>query len=386
MTKVKWCSRTRSYKFPNIRCEYECLKLTPIFEINPYFCVQTMFHTLQKAIGQKTDYVFAEDVSATGKKQFHTGTIAELQTIVSNRSTRHFYECLMEHRASRLFLDVDSTSSLDIHELVELLRAGIVAKFKQHEPNIQILDSSGPNKYSWHIIVTNVILKNVYHVGAFVRRLVLYMADSPLVAAIDTAVYTRNRMFRLEGSSKMGSSRVLRSLSEVPWWELLVQVSCAHPLICLEIDETEPVSTSQKPHNLFTDNGNGTWSPKTQRTHGGFLMDRNPLLTPILDWLDKYEQAKIIRHKIKLLETGYYVVPANSRKCYIANRTHKGNAIWYMIDLTEKKIYQRCLDDDCGKRRHLMNVPAEVWHKWSDAWMSVEPPSNNQNTLYNISY
>jgi len=164
-----------------------------------------MFPTLQKAIEQKSDYVFAEDVHQAGKKQLYTGTIAELQKIVNKTSQPHFYECLMEHRPSRLFIDVDSTRKLDINELVEMLRAGIAAKFAGIQPDIQLLDSTGPNKYSWHIIVTNVILKNVYHVGAFVRRLVLYMADSPLAAAIDTAVYTRNRMFRLAGSSKMGS-------------------------------------------------------------------------------------------------------------------------------------------------------------------------------------
>jgi hypothetical protein len=346
-----------------------------------------MFSTLQKAIERKSDYVFAEDVHKAGKKQFYTGTIQELQTIVEGvDGTPHFYECLMEHRPSRLFLDVDSSSPLDINTLVEILRAAIVAKYSNSQPDIQLLDSSGPNKYSWHIIVTNIILKNVYHVGAFVRRLVLYMDDSPLAAVIDTAVYTRNRMFRLPGSSKKGSTRVLRSNNGTPWQDLIVQIPCAHPLTCLEIDESEPTSTSHKPEDLFVDNGNDTWSPRGQRASGGSLLDRNTLLTPILDWLDRYEQSKTIRRKIKLLETGYYIVPANSRKCYIANRTHKGNAIWYMIDLTEKKIYQRCLDDDCGKRRHLMNVPPEVWHKWSGAWMFAEPPPNNQNTLYNISY
>ncbi len=344
-----------------------------------------MFLTLQKAIKQKSDYVFAEDVSTTGKKQFHTGTIGQIQTVIDKRPVAYFYECLLENRPSRLFLDIDSTEPLNINELVEMLQKAIVAKFNQHAPDIQILDSSGPDKYSWHIIVTNCILKNVYHVGAFVRRLVLYMVDSPLAAAIDTAVYTRNRMFRLAGSRKMGSTRVLRSNRS--WSELLVQVPGATGLICLEIDDSEPTSTSQKPHNLFVDNGNNTWSKSTPASRpGGSLLDINPWLTPILDWLDRHEQAKIIHRKIKLLETGYYIVPANSRKCYIANRTHKGNAIWFLIDLTERKIYQRCLDDECGKRRHLINVPSEVWQKWSRAWLCIEPPPNNQNTLYNISY
>lgn len=348
-----------------------------------------MFLTLQKAITRGGDYVFAEDVSTDGKKKFHAGSINQLKDIVSATQNPHFYECLMENRPSRIFLDVDSTTNICIDKLVSILLDAIHAKFNIQEPNIQVLDSSGLNKYSWHIVVTNVILKNVYHVGAFVRRLVLFAKNTEpvLAAAIDTAVYTRNRMFRMAGSSKMGSERILRSVSGTPWWELLVQFPCANPLICLEIDDSEPVSTSQKPEDLFMDNGNDTWSPKSGKNKpGGAFIDQNPLISPILDWLDRHEQSQIIRRKIKLLETGYYVVPANSRKCYIANRTHKGNAIWYMIDLTERKIYQRCLDADCGRRRHLMNVPISVWHRWTSAWMSVEPPPNNQNTLYNISY
>jgi len=352
-----------------------------------------MFLTLQKAIENRSDsdYIIAEDISTCGKKRFYTGTIQQLrsrQQLEKNQNT-HWYECLMEHRPSRLFLDIDSTVSLDIKRIVDVLQQAILAKFKINGV-IEILDSSGPNKFSWHIIVTNVILKNVYHVGAFVRRLVLFagpLVDAVDTAPVDTAVYTRNRMFRMAGSCKMGSTRVLRS--EKQWWELLIQVPCEHPLECLEIDESEPVSTSQKPRNLFRLNERNTWTRLSpQYSTLGSLTEQNPLLAPVLDWLDKHEQAQIIRRKVKLLETGFYVVPANSRKCYIANRTHKGNAIWYMIDLSTKRIYQRCLDDDCGKGRHLMKIDPSVWNKWSNAWMSIEPPvePNNQNTLFNISY
>lgn len=343
-----------------------------------------MFQTLQKAIENRSEYVIAEDISTCGKKHFYTGNITQLREIYDTKRQHHWYECLMENRPARLFIDVDSTIPFDIVQLVDILKQAIVVQFKLNQPNIEILDSTGLHKYSWHIVVTNCILKNVYHVGAFVRRLVLFMQASPLAAAVDTAVYTRNRMFRIAGSCKMGSERVLRS--EKPWWELFVQVPCENPLVCLEIDGSEPVSTSQKPNELFEATGENTWTSKSHRRTGGSVFNRNTLLAPILDWLDRHEHAQIIHRKIKLLETGYYIVPANSRKCYIANRTHKGNAIWYMIDLTERKIYQRCLDADCGKRRHLMDVPTSVWHKWTSVWMSVEPPPNNQNTLYNISY
>lgn len=342
-----------------------------------------MFTTLEKAIANQSDYIIAEDISTSGQKHFYTGTLEQLQLLYDRKETHHWYECLREHRPSRLFLDVDSTVPVDILHIVAVLKTCLYEKFKMTEPGIEILNSSGTNKYSWHLIVTNVILENVYHVGAFVRRLVLYMQDDPMASTIDTAVYTRNRMFRLPGSSKLGSTRVLQS--DKQWWELLVQVPCRHPLVCLEIDESVPVSTSQKPQELFYI-VNETWTRRSPYCSLSSSLNQNTFLSPIFDWLDKYEHAQIIRHKIKLLETGFYVVPAKSRKCYIANRTHKGNAIWYMIDMTSRKIYQRCLDDDCGKRQHLMTVTSTVWNKWSQACMYHEPPPNNKNTLYSKPY
>lgn len=358
-----------------------------------------MFTTLRRAIECGAEYVVAEDVSSDGKKQFYTGTLEKLRRVYQKKTNHHWYECLQENRTSRLFLDVDAKQSMNIEDVVVKLRAALDAFLKHKDiaitPVIEVLDSSGTHKFSWHIIVTNVIFKNVYHVGAFVRRLLLWYADCPDMQAIDSAVYTRNRMFRLPGSSKFGSLRVLRS--DKPWWKLLVQIPTAQPIECLEIDQSEPTSTSAPPHELFHEHEDGTWSafeaihPNWERTtpayaHRGSSTMSCGLIYPVLDWIDRHEHGETQRYKLKLLSSGKYCVSSKSRKCRIAGRTHKGNHIWYLLDLPNRQIVQRCLDADCGKQKHIIPCPEHIWDRWTTGWVSVEPAPNNQNTLYNISY
>lgn len=358
-----------------------------------------MFSTLHRAIERGDEYVVAEDVSSDGKKQFYTGTLEKLRRVYQTKTHHHWYECLQENRTSRLFLDVDAKQPLDIGGVVTKLNTALDAFLKHKgldvQPVIEVLDSTGTHKYSWHILVTNVIFKNVYHVGAFVRRLLLWYADCPDMQAIDSAVYTRNRMFRLPGSSKFGSPRVLRA--DKPWWQLLVQMPTVHPVDCLEIDQSVPVSTSAPPHELFREHEDGTWSAFASadgtwaRTAPAYAHRSSStmscgLISPVLDWLDRHEQGETQRHKLKLLESGKYCVSSKSRKCRIAGRTHKGNHIWYMLDLPNRQIVQRCMDAECGKRKHIIPCPEHIWDRWTAGWMSVEPAPNNQNTLYNISY
>lgn len=343
-----------------------------------------MFYTLSNAIENCTPdkLIMAEDVSASGQKQFYVGSLQRLQQIYDTKKEHHWYECLLEDRPSRLFLDIESDTPVSIDEIVQFFAHTVEIAY-QKTCKFEIIDSSSEIKISYHVIVPELVFKNVYHVGAFVRRTVLAMGENPIAKAVDTAVYTRNRMFRLVGSRKFNSQRVLNHAK--PWWELLVQTETQFPLECLEINNCEPKSTSIHPKNLFQQLENGKWAIARQQTGSCVIMSCKPL-NPILDWLDSKENAMIIRSKLKMISSGFYCVPAKSKKCGIAGRVHKGNAIWYMLDVTRRQIIQRCLDSDCGHQKHLIEHPPQIWDRWTSSWMMTEPTPNNQNTLYNMSY
>jgi len=348
-----------------------------------------MFRYLQPALEKSNPYVFAQDISSSGCKQFWTGTLELFKNIYADNSvSRHWYECLLENRPTRLFLDIESMTEVSITDIVDFFKKSIQSFCEKrgiynNQFEIEILDSCSTTKYSWHVLFKNVIFKNIYHVGAFVRRTILAMQDNPLYKAVDTAIYTKNRMFRLAGSSKFGSNRILRTSK--PWWELLVQIPSEKYFECLEIDGSEPASTSIHPHALFTYTRD-RWIRNGSPVQCDAVHIECPLLTPVLDWLDHHEKSEIMRHKIKLIETGCFMVPAKSRTCHIAKRTHKGNKIWYLIDLTKMEITQRCTDAECGRQKYKIQHPLRIWNRWTSAWSNIEPTQNNQKTLFNISY
>lgn len=328
-----------------------------------------MYSTLHEALHavSTSSVVIAEDVSKVGQKRFLVGSVAELRAKYEVLQQRHWYECLVENKASRIFLDVESISPVDIEQIVHFFIRAVQLQFKIEAPVFEIIDSCSDNKFSWHVICTNISLKNVYHVGAFVRKTVLAMQGQQGVEAIDTAVYTKNRMFRITGSTKCGSERVLQHA--LPWYELLVQSPLPTTVLeCLEIDSSEPRSTSAPPSSLFQyDTDVDKWVRLDRRQQESSKnVGSCMLLSPILNWLDKHKNAHISRHKLQMTSYGHYTLPCDSTDCGIAQRLHKSNNIWFTIDLSNQVVKQRCYDVDCARQAPLqISVPSELWEMWN---------------------
>lgn len=343
--------------------------------------------TLQAALAQWSvdDVVFARDVSATGKKVFFAGTLPQAIALYHQTQDKHWYECLLEGRPSRLFLDVESENPLDITSIVNLFKATIFHKY-HIQPEFTVLTSCSAQKASYHV-VADIFFKNVYHVGAFVRRTLLFAQDKvPDIRTVDTAVYTKNRMFRVLGSRKFGSSRVLTHASK-EMHECLVQSprTEAGYYECLEIDQTEPQSTSLAPSDMFYMGEDEKWHRSTPLTATRTAETVYcPLVTPVLDALDRTLGAKTCRHNMRLSPSGHYLVSSRSKQCQIAGRTHRGNNIWFMLDLNRRIVYQKCYDASCQGKAHVVSVP-HAWERWTSAWcMTVDVP-NNEKTLFNTS-
>ena len=336
-----------------------------------------MFRTLREALNNRggNDIIVAEDLSSSGQKHFIVGSPDKLNALYSTLTTRHWYECLVEQKASRLFLDVESTTTVDIATIVHFFRTVVRLMF-HIDGTFEVMNSCSPEKYSWHVICTNLYFRNIYHVGAFVRRTVLAMAMSSddsakgCLHAIDTAVYTKNRMFRVNGSTKYGSSRQLKH--PLPWTALLIQTPPSNEIQdCLEIDSSTPVSTSASPFDLFRcDPHTNTWHAQEHRLRRDFARVETScsLLRPILDWLDTTLDTKIQRHKLSMTANGIYIVPTNSTKCAIAKRCHRGNNIWLSINIHRKRVNQKCHDEECAHKSSPISVPNELWNLWDGAW------------------
>ena len=329
--------------------------------------------------------VFAQDLNASGMKKFLTGSLPDCIDRYASLTTRHWYECLREDRPSRLFLDVESSEAVDVDALVQYLKNCVHHMFEK-EVHFQVLDSSSPQKTSYHLI-GDLVFTNLYHIGAFVRRVLMAMhtQNIPERHAIDHAVYTRNRMFRIKGSTKCGSDRVLTHA--LPWHHLLVQVAADDCCSCLELDHSVPRSTSMHPLQLFVREKDGQWS-NVHSSHAptaSELTDTYPLL-PIVKWLDDQLEAATVRHGIKMTSDGRCLVPTRSKRCQIADRVHKGNHIWFCIDTRTLKVTQRCHDSVCGNEHKEIDLPPTVWERWFAMWSVPVAIPKNEKTLFNTSY
>lgn len=327
--------------------------------------------------------IIAEDKSSAGNKQFYVDSVLSLSVLYSSLINRHWYECLQENRPTRFFLDVESTSKVDIDSLLKYCSVAIQYFLKANgrtaAPQFQVLDSCSSTKVSYHIICTNFYLHNVYHVGAFVRRLVLTMIHNGQdSSAIDTAVYTKNRMFRVNGSTKFGSERRLKHT--LSWTQLLVQspLPTLDVLHCNEIDESTPVSTSSHPSSLFQISDTGQWIASTNINYKATLEESTStcclLFDPILNWLDSNLEAETNRYEYKLKGNGHFMVQSGSKVCQISKREHKGNHIWFRFDTVKQHVYQHCYDSDCKRREPIrIEIPSSCWDQWNKAWNETVP-------------
>jgi hypothetical protein len=357
-----------------------------------------IFSRLKEAIirCEKTEMIIAEDFAVNGVKRFHVGSLGDLHQLYIGMQNKHWYETLQEKRQSRLFLDIESESSVvDIKSLVgyisDRLQEFLTYRGSTIVPNFEILNSSSPIKSSFHVICTNVFFENIYHVGAFVRRVICIMIKNDMdYSAIDESVYTKNRMFRINGSTKFGSERRLKHA--LPWTSLLVQSqnTTGEVFTCKEIDDTTPCSTSFKTSDLFEfDNVKQMWITKKKRYAGAAdcVSTECTLLDPIFDWLDNTQRAEIQRYDQSFKPEGKIMVSSGSRCCQIQNREHKGNHIWFMIDINRQTVFQHCYDADCMKIKKFLNensdkmsigckkihVPTTCWDLWNNEWNATVP-------------
>ena len=345
---------------------------------------------------RSNEVIMAEDINITGAKCFYVNELRNLNQVYLPKINKYWYEVLVENKPSRLFLDIESVCcKVDIERLVgifaECLLGFLRSKGSPIVPVFEVLDSSSIDKSSFHVICTNVYFQNIYHVGAFVRRVVCKMVrEEEDYSSIDTAVYTKNRMFRVKGSTKIGSQRVLKH--HKPWDLLLVQSPSpvSNVLSCNEIDSSCPVSTSMHPNDIFEYNEERErWVSKVV-THNDWtdtVLTDCPLLIPIFDFLDSEIDAEIKRYDQRLSpEKGTLFINSGSRTCAIRNAVHRGNHIWFKIDINRQQVFQHCHDNDCKKTRcnvpnsdrHLFGkvivpVPKSCWDLWNCEWEKTVP-------------
>ncbi|KAH1233460.1 DNA-directed primase/polymerase protein [Glycine max] len=282
-------------------------------------------------------------------------------------------------------------------------------KLHRRKPgHVQIADS---DKFSRHIIVRipKTAFKDNSHAGAFVSEIcsrilnarekdksfekLFVMKDSSNNESagqlfVDTAVYSRNRCFRLPLSSKAGKRSVLLPTKRFKCKDLgeedifmaslicNMDVDCKTYLVCktdldcvktlhFDTEENSNVSNSTQIPPEFT---LGTSTSDVSTT---YFMGKSPF-----PFLDKFilSVASVgnipgnIHSWYYFSEFGLMVYSmTKNRYCERIGRQHKSNNVIYVVDLRMAVYYQKCHDPDCrGYRSPSRQIPVHVFSNPSD--------------------
>ncbi|KAL7146256.1 hypothetical protein ABFS83_06G028200 [Erythranthe nasuta] len=361
--------------------------------------------------------VFSYQDHINGQRRFLVSTYEEFWRRYKEMTAkfRHHYEVIQEGLPCHLYFDLEfnkrENAGKNGDEMVDLLINvifdALLEKYsiRGTEDFIVELDSSTEEKFSRHLIIRlpRTAFKDNSHVGAFVAeicsRIQSYRerdenyeklliskgsnsADSNCQTFVDTAVYTRNRCFRLPFSSKAGKSSVLLPSGRFKCKEMGEKEIFMASLICnMDVDsekllickmdldcvkalhfETEATNNIQTyggyPENFDLD----AWTSDSSST---YLMGKSPL--PALDAFveaiaSKGNASGKIRSWYWFSEYGLMVYSmSRSRYCERIGREHKSNHVIYVVDLRRAVYYQKCHDPDCrGYRSPLRSVPDDV--------------------------
>lgn len=207
--------------------------------------------------------IFALELSQKGKRKYivcNCGRFFSHYWMDIDASARHYYELIREDEPCRLYFDIeynrDANPGIDEETNAQLMDEFLTELYKEvkncfditiDRSNVIELCSSTEKKFSRHIIVhfpNDQLFSSVKSCGSFVKHFVSTLADNtelhrtkPTLAKlllvkskvssddddpknttcfVDIGVYTKNRLFRLLGSSKYGkpASAALRIASE----------------------------------------------------------------------------------------------------------------------------------------------------------------------------
>ncbi|KAH6760565.1 DNA primase [Perilla frutescens var. hirtella] len=361
--------------------------------------------------------LFSYQDHMNGQRRFLVSTYKEFWRRYKEMSSkvRHHYEVIQEGLPCHLYFDLEfnkrENAGRNGDEMVDLLLIvifdALLEKYsiQGSEDFVIELDSSTEDKFSRHLIIRlpKTAFKDNLHAGAFVAEICSRIqnyresdkkydklliskgsnsADSALHLFVDTAVYSRNRCFRLPFSSKAGKSSFLLPSGRFKCKDMNEEEIFMASLICnLEVDsdkllickmdldcvkalhfETEITNDNQKHSGCFENFDLNAWTSDASTT---CLMGKSPF--PALDaFIVAIASSGDVPGRIRswywFSEYALMVYSmSRNRYCERIGREHKSNHVIYVVDMRRAVYYQKCHDPDCrGYRSPLREVPDDA--------------------------
>ncbi|CAD6194563.1 unnamed protein product [Caenorhabditis auriculariae] len=315
--------------------------------------------------GRIFSYEVGDEENHTGARNYVVTTLCRFWPYYSEREEAHMYELILENTPCRLYFDLEYSKETnpDADHLVVLNHFfGCVDTILDDmflinvsKKNFLLLDSSNDRKFSCHAIChlpENLLFPSNTSMRPFIKSLSeellkeppirLMNKDTKEITVMDSAVYSKNRNFRLFLSSKLGKTRALVLADYCTFYgikkptkrEIFYDSLCVpddfdrFKLLPVEVPSSEPLTATSSSLKF---------KEKEEFSNGS---------SPYPD-LDDFmlEFWKLLEENGKPKSIIYY--PANCRYCFNIRREHKSNGTYWTVDFEKREFYQKCFDPEC---------------------------------------
>ncbi|URE06812.1 coiled-coil domain-containing protein 111 [Musa troglodytarum] len=287
---------------------------------------------------------------------------------------RHHYEVIKEGLPCHLYFDLefDKTVNADknVDDMVDILMSVtfniLFEKYaiKANDGWIIELDSSTTKKFSRHVIIRmpKIAFKDNLHVGAFVSEVCSHItsqrgsdpqldklyarkdsSSSDFQLFLDSAVYSRNRCFRLVFSSKAGKNSFLLPTGRFKCKDMTEQEVFMESLICRMDSDCNKLLKCQ----IDTDCKKTLYFDFEVQQQTSDALQHTALNAYRSDFPSTYSSGKS---------------PFPALDAFVEFIASSGNVlVMYIADLQRAIYYQKCYDPDCrGYRSPLRPLPHDV--------------------------
>lgn len=273
-------------------------------------------------------------------------------------SHRNFYELIRAETPARLVVDLDLekkeladgenlTSTMDAiqQQTVDVIHAQL-RSLGVESPRIQVLHSDGPEKASRHLLFDTWFTDLHESMKAFVNEKV----KPSVPRGLDVSIYSRNRLMRFFGNTKIGSSRRLHIKGRKDlkpfspehreaFLSHRVRLTKAEDAKLLNFQSTEP---AKKAHRTT-----GRCVPTKQNAS-----DMDQLKSYVLERMTDCNIVAAI-FKTTKQSNGCLLLHTKSKFCWNKNACHTNNHVNYIAG--RRGIRQQCFDENCSKTE---------WRSW----------------------
>ncbi|XP_050225138.1 uncharacterized protein LOC126674696 [Mercurialis annua] len=353
-------------------------------------------------------HVFSYQDHHNGQRRFLVSSFKEFwrRYKIMDPKFRHHYEVIQEGFPCHLYFDLEfnrrENAGNNGDEMVDLLISVVLEALLEKyliQGNcdwIVELDSSTEEKFSRHLIfrIPKTAFKDNSHAGAFVSEIcsrilslkekdgrygkLFIRKDSSSELAtqsfIDTAVYSRNRVFRLALSSKAGKSSVLLPTGRFKCKDMCEEEMFMESLICNMDANCKKLLVCKMDLDCVKTLHFDTETNYSSRTYAITQLNDAPVTYKLgkspFPYMDNFVESIAtigsvsgkIRSWYWFSEFGLMVYSmSRNRYCERIGREHKSNHVIYVVDLRRAVYYQKCHDPDCqGYRSPLRPVPLNL--------------------------